>query len=134
MASGRIDTRGTIVTPTAAAVTSSALPGFLIVETSGTGAPSAKILARRSAWFGLECGPLSRPGSRQLDPPVLTVCQLACATVQLTVICLAMSPRIPTVSPMTLATVLVLGVVGTGLAYVLQHSIIREAARPQPLP
>ena len=68
------------------------------------------------------------------SPLVLTVCQLACATVQLTIVCLAMSSRIPTVSPMTLATVLVLGVVGTGLAYVLQHSIIREAARPQPLP
>ena len=50
------------------------------------------------------------------SPLVLTICQLVCATVQLAVICLAMSPRVPTAAPTTLAAVLVLGVLGTGLA------------------
>lgn len=78
-----------------------------------------------TGWAGCTCG----VSSAIADSPrwVLTICQLVCSTVQLAVICLAMSPRVPTAAPTTLAAVLVLGVLGTGLAYVLQHSIIRDA-------
>lgn len=61
------------------------------------------------------------------SPLALTFCQLVCATVQLAVICLVTSSRIPTVTPATLAAILALGVLGTGFAYVLHLKIIRDA-------
>ncbi|POY34185.1 hypothetical protein C3478_01910 [Mycobacterium kansasii] len=61
------------------------------------------------------------------SPLVLTAGQLSLASAQLILLCLATAPRIPTMGTTTLAAVLALGVLGTGLAYVLQHSIIRDA-------
>ncbi len=61
------------------------------------------------------------------SPLVLTTCQLALATVQLLAVCIATSPSFPAMAPDTLAATLALGGLGTGAAYVLQHSIIRDA-------
>ncbi|MBY0441804.1 MAG: DMT family transporter [Mycobacteriaceae bacterium] len=61
------------------------------------------------------------------SPLALTFCQLACATLQLAVICLATSSRVPTLAPATLVAILALGILGTGFAYVLHLKIIRDA-------
>ena len=61
---------------------------------------------------------------RGIGPVVLSACQLAAATVMLAIALAVTGARIPHVTAVSVAAIAVLGVIGTGFAYVLNYQII----------
>jgi drug/metabolite transporter (DMT)-like permease len=61
---------------------------------------------------------------RGIGPVVLSACQLAAASVMLTIALAVTGVRTPHVTAVSVAAIAVLGVIGTGFAYVLKYQII----------
>jgi drug/metabolite transporter (DMT)-like permease len=61
---------------------------------------------------------------RGVGPVVLSACQLVAASVMLAIALAVVGVRTPHVTAVSVAAIAVLGVVGTGLAYVLNYQII----------
>jgi drug/metabolite transporter (DMT)-like permease len=61
---------------------------------------------------------------RGIGPVVLSACQLLCASVMLAAALAVTGVRTPHLTAGSVAAVLVLGIIGTGLAYVLNYQII----------
>jgi drug/metabolite transporter (DMT)-like permease len=61
---------------------------------------------------------------RGISPVVLSACQLAAASVMLAIALAVTGVRAPHVTAVSVAAVAVLGIVGTGFAYVLNYQII----------
>ena len=64
------------------------------------------------------------PGPPGIGPVVLSTCQLAAAAVMLAIAVAVSGVRSPHVTPVSVAAIAVLGVTGTGFAYVLNFQII----------
>jgi drug/metabolite transporter (DMT)-like permease len=61
---------------------------------------------------------------RGIGPVVLSACQLAAASVMLAIALAVTGVQTPHVTPQSVAAVAVLGIIGTGFAYVLNYQII----------
>jgi len=61
---------------------------------------------------------------RGIGPVVLSACQLAAASVMLAIALAVTGVRTPHVTAVSVAAIVVLGVIGTGFAYVLNYQII----------
>lgn len=61
---------------------------------------------------------------RDVGPMALSACQLAVSTVMLAITLAATGAATPRLNTITLTSVVVLGIVGTGIAYVLNYQII----------
>jgi drug/metabolite transporter (DMT)-like permease len=94
---------------------------------TGTGLTSAGAIEclAASASYGISYVYMDRYLARRgISPVALSACQLLAASMVLVIALGAVGARTPRLDPTTVASILILGLLGTGVAYVLNYQII----------
>jgi drug/metabolite transporter (DMT)-like permease len=93
----------------------------------GADLPGDLMCMAAAACYGLGFPYARRFLSGRGDPLILATGQLACAAVQLAVLTLLLTSAPAGLQARPVISVLVLGVLGTGIAYILNYSIVKDA-------